>query len=161
MFVLTNKVGTLSGYLFQHVCSQRFGIIHVKFPTFWRGFYLLCSNSSFISWNKICRQWTIENTPIAMVACSNTESDIQGQKSCIVIQKARISREAYKFPELKERDLEETFTRGSGPGGQSVNKTANCVLLKHMPTGLFVKVTMTQLLNLICIKQKNRFYSFY
>ena len=40
-----------------------------------------------------------------------------------------------RFPRLEERELEERFVRGSGPGGQSVNKTANCVSLKHLPTG--------------------------
>ena len=40
-----------------------------------------------------------------------------------------------RFPRLQERELEERFVRGSGPGGQSVNKTANCVALKHLPTG--------------------------
>ncbi|KAL5016710.1 hypothetical protein ScPMuIL_006299 [Solemya velum] len=74
-----------------------------------------------------------------MVTYSYAESDSQGTKSCVLTQTAGISKKAYKFPELKEEDLEETFTRGSGPGGQSVNKTANCVLLKHTPTGLLVK----------------------
>lgn len=40
-----------------------------------------------------------------------------------------------RVPKLIEEDLEEAFVRGSGPGGQSVNKTANCVVLKHKPTG--------------------------
>ena len=40
-----------------------------------------------------------------------------------------------RFPQLDEHQLEERFVRGSGPGGQSVNKTANCVSLKHIPTG--------------------------
>lgn len=44
-----------------------------------------------------------------------------------------------KVPILREEDLEEHFTRGSGPGGQAVNKTANCVLLRHIPTNLVVK----------------------
>lgn len=30
--------------------------------------------------------------------------------------------------------------RGHGPGGQSVNKTTNCVVLKHRPTGIVIKV---------------------
>lgn len=42
-------------------------------------------------------------------------------------------------PEVKEADLEEQFVRGSGPGGQSVNKTANAVVLKHIPSGVVVK----------------------
>ncbi len=40
---------------------------------------------------------------------------------------------------VKEDDLRETFIRSSGPGGQKVNKTASCVYLVHLPTGLSVK----------------------
>lgn len=40
---------------------------------------------------------------------------------------------------ISEKDLKETFVRSSGPGGQKVNKTASCVLLRHTPTGLSVK----------------------
>lgn len=46
------------------------------------------------------------------------------------------------YPELDETELEEQFVRGTGPGGQSVNKTANCVVLKHVPTGVSVKVSL-------------------
>lgn len=42
-------------------------------------------------------------------------------------------------PVLNESDLEEQFVRGSGPGGQAVNKTSNCVVLRHKPTGFIVK----------------------
>jgi protein subunit release factor B len=41
---------------------------------------------------------------------------------------------------IAEADLEETFMRSSGPGGQHVNKTSTCVRLVHRPTGLSVKV---------------------
>lgn len=41
---------------------------------------------------------------------------------------------------LREQDFEEKFIRSSGPGGQRVNKTASCVYLKHVPTGLDVKM---------------------
>jgi len=40
---------------------------------------------------------------------------------------------------IRESDLRETFVRSSGPGGQNVNKTATCVQLVHVPTGLSVK----------------------
>jgi peptide chain release factor len=40
---------------------------------------------------------------------------------------------------LTEADLEETFVRSGGPGGQNVNKTSSCVMLLHRPTGLRVK----------------------
>ena len=38
--------------------------------------------------------------------------------------------------EIALDDIEETFSRGHGKGGQKVNKTSNCVHLKHIPTGL-------------------------
>src|SRR5512146_3265207 len=41
---------------------------------------------------------------------------------------------------LREQDLQEKFTPSSGPGGQRVNKPASCVYLKHLPTGLEVKM---------------------
>jgi protein subunit release factor B len=40
---------------------------------------------------------------------------------------------------LKENDLVESFVRGSGPGGQKVNKTSVVVVLHHPATGLFVR----------------------
>ena len=52
----------------------------------------------------------------------------------------RYKREDEGLPEISEDDLEESFTHGHGPGGQSVNKTLNCVVLKHLPTGVHVKV---------------------
>jgi protein subunit release factor B len=36
-------------------------------------------------------------------------------------------------------DLLEKFVRGSGAGGQKINKTSNCVFLKHEPTGIAIK----------------------
>jgi peptide chain release factor len=41
---------------------------------------------------------------------------------------------------LREADLHEKFIHSSGPGGQNVNKTASCVYLSHIPTGLEVKM---------------------
>ncbi|VDB95728.1 unnamed protein product [Peniophora sp. CBMAI 1063] len=48
------------------------------------------------------------------------------------------------MPELKESDLEEKFVRGSGPGGQSINKTQNNVQLLHVPTGIRVTCQETR-----------------
>jgi protein subunit release factor B len=40
---------------------------------------------------------------------------------------------------VRECDLEESFVRSGGHGGQNVNKTSTCVMLVHRPTGLQVK----------------------
>lgn len=50
---------------------------------------------------------------------------------------------------LREGDLDESFVRSGGKGGQKVNKTATCVRLVHRPSGLEVKMqrARTQALN--------------
>ena len=41
---------------------------------------------------------------------------------------------------LNEAELEETFSRASGPGGQNVNKVSTRVTLRHLPTNISVTV---------------------
>ena len=45
---------------------------------------------------------------------------------------------------VNEADLQESFVRSGGHGGQNVNKTATCVMLLHRPTGLQVKCQTTR-----------------
>jgi len=54
---------------------------------------------------------------------------------------------------LKESDIQEQFVRSSGPGGQNVNKTSTCVMLRHLPSGLEVKCTKSRSQGL------NRYYA--
>jgi peptide chain release factor len=41
---------------------------------------------------------------------------------------------------ISAADLEESFARSSGPGGQHVNKVSTAVTLKHRPSGIAVTV---------------------
>ena len=54
---------------------------------------------------------------------------------------------------LSEKDLEETFVRSRGAGGQKVNKSSTCVHLRHVPSGLIVKMQKSRSQGL------NRYYA--
>jgi len=45
---------------------------------------------------------------------------------------------------VREEDLEESFVRSGGHGGQNVNKVATCVMLRHLPSGIQVKCQTTR-----------------
>ena len=45
---------------------------------------------------------------------------------------------------VREMDIEESFVRSGGHGGQNVNKVATCVMLLHRPTGIQVKSQATR-----------------
>lgn len=40
---------------------------------------------------------------------------------------------------IRDEDLVEKFILGSGRGGQKIQKTASCVYLHHLPTGIEIK----------------------
>lgn len=53
--------------------------------------------------------------------------------------KLRELRQQMHQANLCEDDIQESFVRSSGPGGQNANKTATCVVLKHRPSGITVR----------------------
>lgn len=61
------------------------------------------------------------------------------QLSSVSSKKQRELAERMRRLGVREQDLKETFIRASRPGGQKVNKTSSCVVLRHIPTGISVK----------------------
>lgn len=54
---------------------------------------------------------------------------------------------------ISEEDIEESFTRSGGKGGQNVNKLATCVQLRHGPTGTEVRCSKAR------TQGMNRYYA--
>lgn len=52
-----------------------------------------------------------------------------------------------------ENELREQFIIGSGRGGQNLHKTASCVNLLHIPTGIIVKCQQNR------SREDNRYYA--
>jgi protein subunit release factor B len=65
---------------------------------------------------------------------------------------------------IREADLLEDFVKGSGAGGQKINKTSMAVALRHLPSGIAVRCqeSRSQALNrflarrLLCEKLEER-----
>ena len=64
------------------------------------------------------------------------------KNECLLIRKFALATSSFSsnknshYPPLDESEIVETFSNGSGPGGQKTNKTHNRCQLKHKLTGL-------------------------
>jgi len=66
-----------------------------------------------------------------------TESTVSANKEKMLLERmAKLG--------IREADLREDFIRGSGKGGQKINKTSSCVQLLHPATGIQVKCQQTR-----------------
>lgn len=54
------------------------------------------------------------------------------------------NRERFEKADLRLEDIVEKFIRGSGRGGQKINKTSSCVQLIHIPSGIVVSCQATR-----------------
>jgi protein subunit release factor B len=57
---------------------------------------------------------------------------------------ADLHREKLKSLGIDAKDLEISFTRSSGPGGQNVNKVSTACTIRHVPTGRSVTASDTR-----------------
>ena len=64
--------------------------------------------------------------------------------------RSRLDYSRYPSRPPPTKEVEESVAKGSGPGGQSVNRARNAVRLRHVPTGAEVRVHQSRSL------QKNR-----
>ena len=55
-------------------------------------------------------------------------------------EKQKVLKETLLRLNIQEEDVVERFIRSGGAGGQKVNKTSSAVYLRHLPTGLEVKM---------------------
>lgn len=76
--------------------------------------------------------WLWEKPPLLSPGTAVTPVQMAGKKDHATL------------PSLDESELEEQFVKGHGPGGQATNKTSNCVVLKHSPSGIVVKCHQTR-----------------
>ncbi|KAI9729508.1 MAG: hypothetical protein M1818_008480 [Claussenomyces sp. TS43310] len=68
----------------------------------------------------------------------------EAQRS-IVTSSVRLAKQMPRRPgPVDEDEFTESFLKGTGPGGQKINKTSSAVQLKHIPTGLVLKVQATR-----------------
>jgi peptide chain release factor len=68
-------------------------------------------------------------------------------------EKANALRARMEACGIEEADLDESFVRSGGPGGQHLNRVATCVVLKHAPSGQHVKMQQARSQGL------NRYYA--
>jgi protein subunit release factor B len=72
--------------------------------------------------------------------CRDTDGSVLSSQCSAPYRRAVDVCERMRKLEISEADLDESFARSSGPGGQNVNKVSTAVTLRHLPSGISVTV---------------------
>jgi peptide chain release factor 1 len=93
-----------------------------------RTFVIECDDKLYQEFDKLAGTHRVQRIP------SNSSSRHTSTATVALIAKNTITLN------LQESDIEETFDKGSGKGGQHQNTTDSAVTLKHLPTGVQVHI---------------------
>ncbi|KIW71273.1 hypothetical protein PV04_03456 [Phialophora macrospora] len=83
----------------------------------------------------------------AATCCSNSSfTAIVGNRPLSTFSRAlyKASNHLPPRPTLPDAEIKETYVKGTGPGGQKINKTNSAAQLTHIPTGIVVKCQATR-----------------
>ena len=82
--------------------------------------------------------------PFHSLVTQSTRPPTRGTKGGVGLVLRGIWREGLGMHPWRPEEVEEVFCRSSGPGGQHVNKVSTAVTLRHLPTGLSVRVSTSR-----------------
>lgn len=91
-----------------------------------------------VSAARICQRFTLTISRLSALS-PKTGQFVIAASSCWRFHKTAYFARFYHEVHLTEDEMEESFIKGWGKGGQKVNKSSNCVHLKHKPTGIIIK----------------------
>lgn len=94
-----------------------------------------------VSAARICQSFTLTISRLSALS-PKTGQFVIAASSCWRFHKTAYSARFYHEVHLTEEEMEESFIKGWGKGGQKVNKSSNCVHLKHKPTGIIINVRL-------------------
>lgn len=81
---------------------------------------------------------------ILLAEIDSTMKRVIGKKELDVVTPSISTVQKRPLPVIKENEITESFVRGTGPGGQKINKTSNRVVLIHQPTQIRVECQETR-----------------
>ncbi|KAL2007332.1 hypothetical protein VTN00DRAFT_8770 [Thermoascus crustaceus] len=86
----------------------------------------------------------IRNGPLTRAISSSSDGFAYNSIRAFSLSTPAAAKPLPPRPKLNDDDIEGSYLKGSGPGGQKINKTNSAVQLIHKPTGIVVKCQATR-----------------